>query len=45
MIYSDIWDAMKELYWILGMTPIEATNFVAVKVMRMRDEIKAKMMS
>lgn len=42
-VYSNIWNDMKALYWVLGMTPIEATNFVAVKVMRMCDEIEAAM--
>ena len=39
--YSDIWETMKELHWVLGMTQREASDFVAVKVMRMSDEIRA----
>ena len=40
-MYSDIWDNMRELYWVLGMTQKEASDFVAVKVMRISDEIRA----
>ena len=39
--YSDIWETMKELHWVLGMTQKEATDVVAAKVMRMSDEIRA----
>lgn len=41
-IYSDVWDEMKALHWVLGMTQIEASNYVAKKVMKMSDEIRAK---
>ena len=40
-IYSDVWDEMKELHWILGMTQTEASNHVAREVMKMSDEIRA----
>ena len=40
-VYSDVWDEMKGLYWVLGMTQIEASNHVARKVMKMSDEIRA----
>lgn len=40
-VYSDVWDEMKELHWVLGMTQIEASNHVARKVMKMSDEIRA----
>lgn len=40
-IYSDVWDEMKVLHWVLGMTRIEASNHVARKVMKMSDEIRA----
>lgn len=40
-MYSDIWDNMRELHWVLGMTQKEATDVVAAKVMRMSDEIRA----
>ena len=42
-MYSDIWDDMKALYWVLGMPSIEATDFVARKVMKMSDDIKNTM--
>jgi len=42
-IYSDVWDEMKALYWVLGNSSIEATKIVAGKVTRMVDEIKAAM--
>lgn len=41
-IYSDVWDEMKTLHWVLGMTQTEASNYVAHKVMKMSDEIRAK---
>lgn len=40
-IYSDVWDEMKVLHQVLGMTQIEASACVAKKVMRMSDEIRA----
>lgn len=40
-IYSDVWDEMKDLYWVLGMTQTEASDVVAHKVMKMSDEIRA----
>ena len=42
-IYSDVWDEMKVLHWVLGMTQIEASNHVARKVMKMSDDIKNAM--
>ena len=42
-IYSDVWDEMKTLYWVLGMTQTEASNHVARKVMKMSDDIKNTM--
>ena len=39
--YSSLWDKMKTLYWILGKSSVEATTCVALKVMRMSDEIRA----
>lgn len=42
-IYSDVWDEMKVLHWVLGMTQTEASNHVARKVMKMSDEIKNTM--
>ena len=41
MVYSDVWDEMKALHWVLGMTQIEASACVAHKVMKMYDEIRA----
>ena len=40
-IYSDVWDEMKALHWVLGMTQTEASACVAHKVMKMSDEIRA----
>lgn len=40
-VYSNIWDEMKTLHWILGKSSIEATTCVSLKVMRMSDEIRA----
>ena len=40
-VYSDVWDEMRELHWVLGMTKTEASNHVARKVMKMSDEIRA----
>lgn len=42
-IYSDVWDEMKALYWVLGNSSIEASKIVAGKVTKMVDEIKAAM--
>ena len=39
-VYSDIWDIMVALHWVLGMTQKEAINYVANKVVRMSDEIR-----
>lgn len=38
--YSRLWDKMKTLYWILGKSSVEATTCVALKVMRMSDEVR-----
>ena len=40
-VYSTIWDNMRELHWVLGMTQEEASNHVAKKVMKMSDELRA----
>lgn len=40
-LYSNIWDEMKTLHWILGKSSVEATTCVALKVMRMSDEVRA----
>ena len=39
-IYSYVWDEMKALHWVLGMTQTAASNHVAKKVMKMSDDIK-----
>ena len=39
--YSSLWDKMKTLHWILGKSSVEASACVALKVMRMSDEIRA----
>lgn len=44
-IYSDVWSEMKTLHWILGKSSIEATTCVASKVVRIVDEVKAKLNS
>lgn len=44
-IYSDVWDEMKTLHWILGKSSIEATTCVASKVVRIVDEVKAELNS
>ena len=40
-VYSDVWSEMKTLHWILGKSSVEASACVALKVMRMSDEIRA----
>jgi len=40
-VYSYVWDEMKALHWVLGMTQTAVSNHVAKKVMKMSDEIRA----
>lgn len=40
-VYSNVWEEMKALHWILGKSRLEATTCVALKVMRISDEIRA----
>lgn len=44
-IYSDVWDEMKALHWVLGMTQTEASNHVAREVMKMSDEIRTSIVN
>lgn len=39
-IYSDTWDEMKVLYWVLGMSDTDATKMVAQTFIGMSDILK-----
>ena len=39
-MYSDTWDEMKVLYWVLGMSDTDATKMVAQTFIGMSDILK-----